>query len=177
MTSIMIEDEYVFVGGSAKGKIEDLLLFIGVKNSLTESKKGFCLFLDGRFWIQEGSAIHEGVADPMERGGIYKLFSFFKREDECSWSWQVKNEHLIWVGDRQFIIPLGSSIIAFEDPNGDIAMCKDHKDLEEDEEEICKDRNIKVHHPGSRLLLSSDGTITIDDAREYHVEEDPTHIS
>ena len=104
MTSIMIEDEYVFVGGSAKGKIEDLLLFIGVKNSLTESKKGFCLFLDGRFWIQEGSAIHEGVADPMERGGIYKLFSFFKREDECSWSWQVKNEHLIWVGDRQFII-------------------------------------------------------------------------
>jgi len=139
MTSIMIDGEHVFVGGSAKGKIEDLLLFIGVKNSLTESKKGFCLFLDGHFWIQEGSTICEGVADPMERGGIYKLFSFstfkWEEEDECSWSWQVKNEHLIWVGDRQFIIPLGSSLISFENPNGDITMCKDHtKDLEEDEE-------------------------------------------
>jgi len=107
--SITIDDaNVVFAGDEMKGKIKDLLLFIGSK--FQRSKNGFCLFFDGRFCIQEGSTIREGVANPM----IYFI--------DFSWDWQLKDmKHFIRVRDRQFIIPLGSSLILFEDANGIIS--------------------------------------------------------
>lgn len=122
----VVGDE-VFVGGVTRGKVLELLLFVGVKDEPSwkyhradrTSKNGFCLFLDGKFWIQDGSfAIRAGVADPYASDGLFQ---------GVIWSWQArKTDHLLWIRDRRFIIPFGASMLSFESEDGSIAVCSDH---------------------------------------------------
>lgn len=113
----------VFVGDVKRGKVEKLLLFVGVKDESSwkyhPSKNGFCLFFDKRFWIQDGSfAIRVGVADPYASDGLFQ---------GVIWSWQArKTDHLLCIRDRRFIIPFGASMLSFESEDGSIAVCSEH---------------------------------------------------
>ena len=117
----VIDDGDVIAGGVKRGKVVDILLFVGVKDVPSSiyysSKNGFCLFTDGRYCIQEGRCIRDGVAKPYERGGLFVA---------GDWSWQVReSNHLIWIRDRKFIIPIGASAISFENADGAIVECED----------------------------------------------------
>jgi hypothetical protein len=148
-----IDGGEVFAGGVKRGEVAELLLFVGVSNSRRissskyyESKNGFCLFYDGGFCIQDGpNALREGVADPLAGDGLFQ---------GVIWSWQArKTDHLLWIRERRFIIPLGASMISFESAGGAIAVCADHSCETKKDVDARRVRSV----PGAGLSISVGG--------------------
>lgn len=144
-----IEGGDVWVGGLPKGKLSDLILFIGKSSygAKPGSKNGFALFNSGNFYIQRGpDGFEKGVENPR----LYDGNTYWGNV----WSWGIKGlDHVIWIVHRRYIVPFGGSIILFEDTSGKIGST--HNGGPVDRGEISTEQFLKSNP------VNDDGVIAI----------------